>query len=419
MRYDVRFILLSLLLAVSVGYGAELDTHTTTAPESVGMSSARLAKIDEVMNRRVAEGKLAGGVVVVARRGKVVYHKSFGQRDMETGQPMKNDTIVRLYSMTKAIVTAGTLMLVEEGKIELDAPVSKYIPVMADVKVWTPEGLVPPKRAMTVRDLMRHTAGFGGHDDKVVANQLQEAKLNEAKNLDDLATRLASVPLACQPGEKFIYSKSIDMLGLIVQKTSGKDLDVFLHERLLDPLGMVDTDFWVPHEKRDRFAASYAVADGGLMVIAVERVNERYYSRPSLLSGGGGLVGTASDYMRFLLMISSGGSWRGKQYLKPETVAMMTHDQLPAAAFPIWSARGVKHGTGFGLGFSVRTADTDWDPDARIGEYAWDGAASTHYWVSPKDDNLIVVTVEQVMPFNFDTAWAVKPVVYKALLDPR
>lgn len=162
MRYAARFILLSLLLTLSVGYGAERDVHTPAAPESVGMSSSGLAKIDDVMNSRVADGKLAGGVVVVARRGKVVYHKSFGQRDMEAGQPMENDTIVRLYSMTKAIVTSGALMLLEEGRIELDAPVSKYLPVMADVKVWTPVGLVAPKRAMTVRDLMRHTAGFGG-----------------------------------------------------------------------------------------------------------------------------------------------------------------------------------------------------------------------------------------------------------------
>ena len=419
MRYYACFILLSLLLTISVGYGGERDALTPAAPESVGMSSIGLSKIDDEMNRRVADGKLAGGVVVVARRGKVVYHKAFGQRDMDAGQPMENDTIVRLYSMTKAIVTSGTLMLMEEGRIELDAPVSQYIPAIADVKVWTPDGLVAPKRAMTVRDLMRHTAGFGGYSGDVVASKMNEAKLGEARDLDDLVTRLATVPLACHPGEKFIYSRSIDVLGLIMQKTSGKDLDVFLHDRLLDPLGMVDTDFWVPSAKRDRFAVNYSDAEGTLKVIPGERANEKYYARPGLLSGGGGLVGTAGDYMRFLLMISGGGSWNGKRYLKPETVALMTHDQLPPEAFPIWSARGVKHGTGFGLGFSVRTADTDWDPDARIGEYAWDGAASTHYWVSPKDDNLIVVTVEQVMPFNFDTAWALKPVVYESLLGSR
>jgi CubicO group peptidase (beta-lactamase class C family) len=195
------------------------------------MSSDKLARIGKVMNQRIAEGKLAGGVVVVARRGKVVYHESFGKRDMEAGKPMEKDTIVRLYSMTKAIVTAGTLMLVEEGKIELDAPVSKYIPVLAQVKVWTPDGLVAPKRAVAVRDLMRHTAGFGGYRGDLVAEQMNEAKLGEAKDLDDLVTRLAGVPLACHPGEKFIYSRSIDVLDLIVQKTCGKDLDVFLHER--------------------------------------------------------------------------------------------------------------------------------------------------------------------------------------------
>lgn len=415
MRYNACLILLSMLLTHSVGYAVECDAFTPAAPESVGMSSAELAKIDEVMNRRIADGKLAGGVVIVARRGQVVYHKSFGKRDMESGQPMEKDTIVRIFSMTKAIVSAGALMLMEEGKIDLDAPVSKYLPVLANVKVWTPDGLVPPRRAMTVRDLMRHTAGFTGTDYDLAAKEMEEAKLGESKDLDDLVTRLAGVPLACHPGDKFIYSKSIDVLGLIVQKTSGKDLDVFLHERLFDPLGMVDTDFWVPSAKRGRFATLYTDAEGDLKVITDKRAHDKYYARPSVLSGGGGLVGTTSDYMRFLLMVSNGGSWNGKQYLKPETVALMTHDELPRAAFPIWSGRGVKHGTGFGLGFSVRKADTEWDPDAHIGEYAWDGAASTHYWVSPKDDNLIVVTVEQVVPFNFDTAWALKPVIYRAV----
>ena len=415
MQRTACLTLISLLLSVFVCHAEEREALTPVDPKSVGMSSSELAKIDEVINRRIADGKLAGCVVIVARRGKVVYHKSFGQRDMEAGQPMEKDTIVRLYSMTKAIVTVGALMLVEEGKIELDAPVSKYIPTLANVRVWTPDGLVPPKRAMTVRDLMRHTAGFTGTDYDVAAKEMEEAKLGESKDLDDLVTRLASVPLACHPGDKFIYSKSIDVLGLIVQKTSGKDLDVFLHERLFDPLGMVDTDFWVPSAKRERFAALYSDAEGALKVITDERAHDRYYARPGVLSGGGGLVGTTSDYMRFLLIVSNGGSWNGKQYLKPETIALMTHDQLPEAAFPIWSARGIKHGTGFGLGFSVRKADTEWDPDAHIGEYAWDGAASTHYWVSPKDDNLLVVTLEQVFPFNFDTAWALKPVIYGAV----
>lgn len=163
MQYTACLLLLSLQLHLLVGHAARGDTLTPVAPESVGMSSTRLAKIAEVMNQCIAEGKLTGGVVVVARRGKVVYHESFGKRDMEAGKPMEKDTIVRLFSMTRAITTASALMLVEEGKIELDAPVSKYIPVLAEVKVWTPDGLVAPRRAITVRDLMLHTAGFGGY----------------------------------------------------------------------------------------------------------------------------------------------------------------------------------------------------------------------------------------------------------------
>ena len=212
-----------------------------------------------------------------------------------------------------------------------------------------------------------------------------------------------------------IYSNSIDVLGLIVQKASGQPFGDFLDERLFDPLGMTDTAFYVPADKLDRFAVNYNRGKTGLKPITTHESNEKYHSMPAVQSGGGGLVGTAGDYMRFLLMISNGGEWAGKRYLKPESVKLMTTDQLPPAAFPIAFGKQVRHGTGFSYGFSIRTADTEWDKDARMGEYGWGGAASTHYWVSPKDDGLIVVTLEQIMPFNFDTEWLLKPVIYAAI----
>lgn len=412
MRHSAAIVVALLVLIAAPAHAADLPIAT---PESVGLSSAKLSKVTELMNQQVTDAKIAGGVVVVARRGKVVYFESYGKQDLAASKPMQRDTIVRLYSMTKAIATAAALMLIDDGKLELNAPVSKYVPVLADVKVSTEDGLIVPKRAITVADLMRHTAGFGGRGNDPIGLALAKANLGEAKDLDDYANRLAAVPLAYHLGEKWIYSNSIDVLGLIVQKVSGKPFGEFLRERLFDPLGMTDTGFYVPADKLDRFATNYNRSDNGLKPITTRDANEKYHSMPAVQSGGGGLVGTAGDYIRFLLMIANGGEWGGKRYLKPETVKLMTTDQLPREAFPIRFGEQIRHGTGFGFGFSVRSADTEWDKAGRVGEYGWGGAASTHYWVSPRDDGLIVVTLEQVMPFNFDTESLLKPVIYAAI----
>ena len=412
MRSSVAIAIALFVLPGTRVHAADLPV---AAPESVGMSSEKLAKVTELMNQQVTDHKIAGGVVVVARRGKVVYFESYGKQDLASGTPMQRDTIVRLYSMTKAIATAAALMLVDEGKLELEAPASRYVPVLADVKVWTPDGPISPHRAMTVADLMRHTAGFGGRGNDLIGQALAKANLGEAKDLDDYAQRLVSVPLAYHPGEKWIYSNSIDVLGLIVQNVSGKPFGAFLRERLFDPLGMTDTGFSVPADKLDRFATSYS-RNEGLKPVTTRDANEKYHSQPAVQSGGGGLVGTAGDYTRFLLMVANGGEWGGRRYLKPETINLMTTDQLPRAAFPIRFGEQVRHGTGFGFGFSVRTADTEWDKAARVGEYGWGGAASTHYWVSPRDDGLIVVTLEQILPFNFDTELLLKPAIYDAIV---
>lgn len=384
-------------------------------PEAVGMSSEKLDRINTLMQERVENEKLAGAVVIVARRGKVVFFEAYGKRDLAKSKPMEKDTIVRIYSMTKAIATAAALQLVEEGKLNVDDPVADYVPAMGNVKVWTEEGLVAPRRPMTIADLMRHTAGFGRSGDDEVGKAMKAAKIYEAKDLDDFASRLASVPLAYHPGERWVYSNSIDILGLVVQKVAGKPFADVLDERFFTPLGMEDTGFYVPESKRDRFAVNYNRKEGQLEPNTGPGTNERYHQMPGLQSGGGGLVGTAGDYMKFLLMIANDGEWDGKRYLQPETVELMTTDQLPQVAFPIAFGSQVRHGTGFGFGFNVRTADTEWDPAAHVGEYGWGGAASTHYWVSPQDDDLIVVTLEQVMPYNFETEWALKPVIYGAI----
>jgi CubicO group peptidase (beta-lactamase class C family) len=412
MRTPLPCSALLLFVLASLVRAGELPT---AKPEAVGMSSAKLAKVDELMQQQVKDGKIAGGVVAIARDGKVVFLNAYGERDLDANKPMEKDTIVRLYSMTKAPATAAAMMLVDEGKLSPDEPASKYIPALASVKVWTEDGLGEPKRPITVADLMRHTAGFGSRGNGQVGKLLNEAKLNEAKDLEDYVNRLASVPLAYHPGEQWVYSNSIDVLGLVIQKASGMPFEDFLEQRLFEPLGMDDTGFYVPKDKRDRFAANYNHTDDGLKFNDSPGANEKYHQMPPVASGGGGLVGTAGDYMRFLLMIAGGGEWNGKRYLSKEAIELMTSDQLPREAFPIRFGDQVRHGTGFGFGFNVRTADTDWDPAAHVGEYGWGGAASTHYWVSPQDNGLIVVTLEQIMPYNFDTEWLLKPVIYGAI----
>jgi CubicO group peptidase (beta-lactamase class C family) len=404
------------LLAIVVGCAARQEIPSVP-PEKAGLSSAKLREVDAVMKRFVTEGKIAGGIVMIARNGKIALFEPYGMMDREAGKPMRRDTIFRIYSMTKPIVSAAALILVEEGRLDLDDPVEKHVPELKDLKVRDGKELRKVSRSPSVEDLMLHTAGFiygwgGGDLDK----EYQKKKPLEASDLDDMAARLAGLPLAFDPGTDWIYSLSIDLLGLVIERVSGRRLDRFLEERIFKPLDMRDTRFHVPPESVDRFATNYRRGKKGLEVIDAPG-KSRYLKPPGLLSGGGGLVGTARDYMRFLMMIEGGGQLQGRRILKPETVRRMTTNQLPKKAFPIYFGKQIRHGTGFGLGFSVSTADTEWDPKGRVGEFGWGGAASTHFWVSPRD-RLIVITLEQIMPFTFDTEFALKGIIYDALLEP-
>jgi CubicO group peptidase (beta-lactamase class C family) len=350
----------------------------------------------------------------VSHGGKIGVFHTYGQMDREAGKPMAPDTIFRIYSMSKAITTAGALALYDAGKLKLDDPVSKYIPSFANLKVATTNGLRAPTRPMTVRDLMLHTSGmsYGGGPD-ALKEAYGRLKPMDAPNLAEMAERLSQVPLAFDPGTDWVYGVSIDVLGRVMEVASGESLDVYLERTIFKPLDMRDTAFHVPAEKLGRFAANYSRAPEGLKVIDAP-ANSKYGKPATLLSGGGGLVGTARDYMRFLAMIEKGGSLDGHRILRAETVKLMTSNQLPKKAFPIYFGKEKRHGTGFGLGFSVRTENTTWDPAGHVGEYGWGGAASTHYWASPAD-KLIVVTLEQIMPYQWDTEFGVKKLIYDAV----
>jgi len=397
---------------------AETFELPVATPESVGMSSAKLAEVDSVMERYITKQKLVGGTVMIARNGKIVHFKSYGHADREAKKPMRNDSILRFYSMTKAVTSAAILMLAEEGEIDLEAPVSKYLPKLASMKVATEDGLVETKREVTIADLLRHSSGLGyGYekDDPVDDATRELIPLDPDKPLSAVTTTVAKMPLAFQPGEGWRYGISIDVLGRVVEVVSGEKLDAYFAKHIFEPLDMKDTGFYVPKEKLDRLAVCYERTSRELTVKDDEK--EMKYTKPvKLLLGGGGLVSTARDYMRFLQMIQNGGELNGVRLLKTSSVDLMRTNQLPKEAGWVRFGTQVREGVGFGFGFSVRDKMSKWDPQGRVGEYGWGGAASTHYWVSPKDE-LIVIVLEQTKPYTFLTEFGLKGIIYDAIED--
>ena len=412
--FAATFCLPVILIAI------ELPTAT---PKSVGLSAEKLKDAQAAMQKLVDEKHIAGGVFAVARRGKVVQFETCGMMDIEAGKPMKRDTIFRFYSMSKPITSVAAMILYEEGKIKLDDPVSKYIPEFKGLKVVADPDAevireVEAKREMTVRDLMRHTSGltygvFGNTAvDKLYRKSIQ---LGGSKTtLKDMAEKLSSIPLLYQPGTKWHYGVSTDVLGRVVEVACGQSLDKFFAEHIFEPLGMVDIAFYVPPDKIDRFATNYGPnPQGGLQPIDIPKTS-RYTEPPTFFSGGGGLVSTASDYMRFCLMLLNKGEFEGKRLLKTETVEMMTKNQLPEIAYPIGT--GDRDGVGFGLGFSVRVESSNGESSSRVGEYGWGGMASTHFWISPSD-GIAVVALTQHIPYSGRAENALKPIIYEAISD--
>jgi len=366
------------------------------------------------MESAVAGQKLAGGIVMVSHNGRIGFFHTYGLMDREAQKPMMPDTIFRIYSMSKAITTAAALSLMDAGKLGLEDPVSKYIPGFAHVMVATTNGLREPSRPVTVRDLMLHISGltYGGGPD-ALREAYARLKPEQSTNIAEMTEKLAQVPLAFDPGTDWSYGVGIDVLGRVIEAASGKSLDVFLSQTIFQPLDMRDTGFSVPPEKLERFAANYGRTNG-LKVIDIP-AQSKFAGKVTLFSGGGGLVSTARDYMRFLTMIQNGGKLDGHRILQSRTVSLMSSNLLPDAAFPIYFGNEKYFGTGFGLGFAVCTKDSSWDPAAHVGEFGWGGAASTHYWVSPLD-KLIVLTLEQTMPFEYDTERGVKQIIYDSIV---
>jgi CubicO group peptidase (beta-lactamase class C family) len=417
-----RSLLLALCAALLLPTLLPAGELPTAKPEDVGLSSEKLQQARAAVGELIKNGEVAGVVTLVARHGKVVFFEAQGVRDVATGKPMEKDTICRFYSMTKPITTAAAMILWEEGRFHLDDPVAKYLPELKGVKVFTggtvdsPE-LADTRREMTIRDLMRHTAGltYGFFGDSPVDKlYLKDKILERDASLQTMIERLGKLPLLHQPGTRFHYSVATDVLGRLVEVVSKKSLDEFFQERIFKPLDMKDTGFFVPEGSRDRLAASHGKNAAGKLFVSDDPAKSNFLKKPALLSGGGGLVSTARDYARFCQMLLNGGELDGHRLLKTETVRLMTSNQLPAEAMPL-NLLGLRmEGVGFGLGFSVRVAASPTEP---AGEFGWGGAASTHFWISPKDD-LFVIALQQFQPIN-PVLLRLKPIVYEALVEAR
>ena len=415
----LRLVGVLLVVGVSLAPSARSEELPTSTPAAEGLSDEKLQEIRPVMNRLIRDKHFAGGLVLIARHGKIVFHEPYGQMHDAKGSPLQRDTIFRLYSMSKAITSAAALMLVDEGKLDLAAPVSKYLPELATLKVLDGERERPPRRPPTITDLFRHTSGitYGAPGGDAVEQLFANLDvLDRQSDLAVMTTKLAQMPLSFDPGDDWKYGASIDVLGRVIEAASRQPLDEFLQQRIFAPLSMVDTGFYVPEEKASRFAANYYSDGQGRLIIRDEPTKSGYLSKPGLFSGGGGLVGTAADYMRFLLMIEAGGQAPGGRILSKDSVALMISNQVPERAGWVKFGDEVRTGVGFGLGFSVTVEPHAANPHGRQGEYGWGGAASTHYWVSPHDE-LIVVTMEQRMPYSPETELLLKPIIYDAIAD--
>ncbi len=415
--------------ALGLGLGLGVCAAAATAqlpratPEEVGLSSERLERVGEVFSTYADEGRLAGAVGMVIRRGKVAWVDSWGLRDVASGDPMETDDLFRIYSMTKPVTSAAVMILYEEGLFFLDDPVSRYLPELGNLRVADHEASNGPDdiqtvradRSMTVRDLLRHTSGlsYGSFSNTVVDQAYRASGLLGWSTLEELVAALGEQPLVWQPGTRWHYSLSTDVLGRLVEVLSGLPFDVFLRERIFEPLDMDDTAFYVRPQDRERFAQIYGHAGrrGGPLTLEVADPGG-YTPGVTRFSGGGGLVSTAQDYARFTQMLLNGGELDGARILSPTTIDLMTTDHLndDGASF-------LGNGWGFGLGFTVKNQPAlDGMPDS-VGTYYWWGVAGTGFWIDPVQD-LIGIFMVQIRPnldLNFRDQF--KRLVYQAVID--
>jgi CubicO group peptidase (beta-lactamase class C family) len=427
----------ALIVAVTTVFPAALlqaQGLPTATPDSVGMSALKLGHISEAFRQHIDKGNLPGVVVMVARKGRLVYSDAVGFQNKETGKPMSKDAIFRIYSMTKPLVSVAVMMLVEDGRMQLNDAVSKFLPAVKGLQVSVAKAdaefakvsytLAPADREITLQDLLRHTSGLA------YANLTQNTVVKEAYTKGGIGDdprgltpaqeveSFSKSPLAHQPGTVWEYSLSTDMLGRVIEAVSGKRLADFMEERLFRPLGMKDTGFWVPQEKLDRLAAALPIDTSSGNPNKLWDVT----AVPNNDSGGGGGVSTASDYLRFAQMMANGGQFEGKRYLSRTTVDLMTSDHLGTriqAQSPMTPGEILLSTPGytFGLGFAVRQAAGVAGVSGSSGEFMWGGYAGTYFWVDPKEQLVGVYMTQAPSPIRAYYRKLFKQLVYAAITD--
>ena len=402
-----------------------------TEPEAVGLSSERLGRIDRHFARYVDDGRLAGWLALVSRKGRIAHLSTYGRRNIASGAPVEADTLWRMYSMTKPLTSVAAMMLYEEGAFDLRDPIARWIPSFASMRVYTGGAAAAPTtrpagEPVRVWHLLTHTAGltYGFHHvhpvDAMYAAAGYEWGTPPGVDLATAVDAWAGLPLMFEPGSEWAYSVATDVLGRLVEVVSGMPLDQFFAERIFAPLGMTEAAFWVPEDKAARLATLYGVRPGERTAVEID--GRAALRPPDLLSGGGGIIATARDYHRFTQMLLNGGDLDGARILGPRTVAFMTRNHLPGGADlqsfgrPLFAETSFD-GVGFGLGFSVSLDNAAAKLIGSTGEFAWGGAASTAFWVDPTEE-LTVVFLTQLLPSSTHPIRPqLKALIYQAIID--
>jgi len=404
---------------------------TLVEPESVGFSSERLERLHSIIQQSVDSKELAGVVTILARHGKVVDYRTYGTRDLVNGVPMTEDTLFRNFSMTKPVTGVAMMILYEQGKWLPTDPIAKYIPEFADLMVFTgvdADGkmiLEAPAHAPTMQELMSHTAGFtyGMFGDSPLDLMYRDQHILESKNLQDMIDKLAKIPLAYQPGKAWNYSVSMDIEGYMIEKLSGQSLPDFIHDNIYAPLGMKDAAFYVPAEKRERFAALYETTPDGGMALNTAGAGGLgdYATQPTMPSGGGGQVSTVEDYYRFAQMLVNGGELNGVRILASAALRLMTTNHVPLNLLTGEYGVGIQiMRPGFGYGYNCAVLYDPIEANLSVGKgtFLWDGYAGTWFWVDPANDVVFVGMTQRIPAGTPNLEYLSQSLVYQALVDP-
>ena len=409
--------LIFLMAVISLNQSCQPSKQETTEEESAVVNDLAKARLDSVLQSFVSDSIVAGVSALIIEKGEEAYFNAFGFADREAGIPMARNTIATIYSMTKPITGATLMSLYEEGMFDLEDSLSLYLPEYANMKVATLNDdqevtLVPSNRPITIADITRHTAGFSRRSDMGLDSLNTQADLLNVENtLAEMSTKLSELPLGYHPGTRWEYGISVDVQAYLAETLVGKPFAEYMQETVLSPLKMTETGYYVPEEKRDRVAAIYYKTDSSLMRVPDEQVHTFNYQHWPMTPGGWGLKSTIDDYMTFAQMMLNKGSLNGVTILQPETVELMATNHLPAVEDSLWLPS--KGQVGFGIDFAVRVAEpkSAEENNGAVGEFYWDGAASTLFWIDPKNE-LTAVLFVQVFPFQGEVHKKFRDAVY-------